>query len=44
MTAAPDIPSTAEFRRDLEAWLDENDLTPPPGNLSLDATRRSTCA
>jgi alkylation response protein AidB-like acyl-CoA dehydrogenase len=32
MTAASDqstIPSTAEFRSNLIAWLDENDLTPP---------------
>jgi hypothetical protein len=37
MTATDDIPTTAEFRRDLIAWLDENDLTPPPGEHSLDA-------
>ena len=27
----------AEFRTALRAWLDENDLTPPPGDHSLDA-------
>ena len=37
MTAAAEIPSTAEFRSRLVAWLDENDLTPPPGDHSLDA-------
>ncbi len=37
MTAVPDIPTTAEFRSRLVAWLDENDLTPPPGDHSLDA-------
>ncbi len=37
MTAPAEIPTTAEFRRDLIAWLDENDLTPPPGDHSLDA-------
>jgi alkylation response protein AidB-like acyl-CoA dehydrogenase len=37
MTAVPDIPTTAEFRSQLVAWLDENDLTPPPGDHSLDA-------
>ena len=37
MTAATEIPSTAEFRSRLVAWLDENDLTPPPGDHSLDA-------
>jgi alkylation response protein AidB-like acyl-CoA dehydrogenase len=30
-------PSTAEFRSQLVAWLDEHDLTPPPGDHSLDA-------
>ncbi len=29
--------SVAEFRTQLVAWLDENDLTPPPGDHSLDA-------
>ncbi|MCW2516987.1 MAG: putative acyl-CoA dehydrogenase FadE17 [Mycobacterium sp.] len=29
--------STAEFRERLTAWLDEHDLTPPPGDRSLDA-------
>lgn len=29
--------TTAEFRSQLVAWLDENDLTPPPGYHSLDA-------
>jgi alkylation response protein AidB-like acyl-CoA dehydrogenase len=29
--------TTAEFRAKLVAWLDENDLTPPPGDHSLDA-------
>lgn len=28
----------AEFRTRLRAWLEENDLTPPPGEHSLDAT------
>jgi alkylation response protein AidB-like acyl-CoA dehydrogenase len=37
MTAATEIPSSAEFRSRLVAWLDENDLTPPPGDHSLDA-------
>lgn len=31
------VGSTAEFRSQLVAWLDENDLTPPPGDHSLDA-------
>ena len=31
------VPSTAEFRSQLVAWLDENDLTPPDGDDSLDA-------
>jgi alkylation response protein AidB-like acyl-CoA dehydrogenase len=35
MTTAADIPTTAEFRSRLVAWLDENDLTPPPGDHSL---------
>jgi alkylation response protein AidB-like acyl-CoA dehydrogenase len=37
MTAARGIPATAEFRSRLVAWLDDNDLTPPPGDHSLDA-------
>jgi alkylation response protein AidB-like acyl-CoA dehydrogenase len=41
MTAAAEtftgIPTTAEFRSQLVAWLDEHDLTPPPGEHSLDA-------
>jgi alkylation response protein AidB-like acyl-CoA dehydrogenase len=38
MTAVPaEFSSTAEFRSQLVAWLDENDLTPPPGDHSLDA-------
>src|SRR3954469_11909592 len=37
MTAPTDIASPAEFRSRLVAWLDENDLTPPPGDDSLDA-------
>jgi alkylation response protein AidB-like acyl-CoA dehydrogenase len=32
-----DIPTTAEFRSKFVAWLDVNDLTPPPGEHSLDA-------
>jgi alkylation response protein AidB-like acyl-CoA dehydrogenase len=32
-----DIPTTAEFRAKFVAWLDENDLTPPQGEHSLDA-------
>ena len=31
------VPTTAEFRSQLVAWLDENDLTPPPGDDSLQA-------
>jgi alkylation response protein AidB-like acyl-CoA dehydrogenase len=31
------VPSTAEFRSQLVAWLDDNDLTPPPDDHSLDA-------
>jgi alkylation response protein AidB-like acyl-CoA dehydrogenase len=31
------VPATAEFRTQLVAWLDENDLTPPPDDHSLDA-------
>ncbi|MGV0794277.1 acyl-CoA dehydrogenase family protein [Mycolicibacterium sp. XJ1819] len=34
---ATGIPTTAEFRTQLVAWLDDNDLTPPPGDDSLDA-------
>jgi alkylation response protein AidB-like acyl-CoA dehydrogenase len=33
----PTIPTTGEFRSQLIAWLDENDLTPPPDDHSLDA-------
>jgi len=29
--------NVAEFRSNLRAWLDENDLTPPPDDHSLDA-------
>jgi alkylation response protein AidB-like acyl-CoA dehydrogenase len=29
--------NVTEFRSDLRAWLNENDLTPPPGEHSLDA-------
>ena len=29
------VPTTAEFRTQLATWLDENDLTPPPGDDSL---------
>ena len=29
--------NVAEFRSNLRTWLDENDLTPPPGDHSLDA-------
>ncbi len=32
-----DLSDPAEFRAALRAWLDENDLTPPPGDDSLDA-------
>ena len=39
--AARDRPTVcmnvAEFRSNLRAWLDENDLTPPPDDHSLDA-------
>ena len=34
MTEAPTV---AEFRSQLVAWLDENDLTPPADDHSLDA-------
>jgi alkylation response protein AidB-like acyl-CoA dehydrogenase len=37
MTFSTQFSSTAEFRSQLIAWLDENDLTPPPGDHSLDA-------
>src|SRR6185436_11394277 len=37
MTFTTDVPTTTEFRSQLVAWLDENDLTPPPGDHSLDA-------
>jgi alkylation response protein AidB-like acyl-CoA dehydrogenase len=37
MTVAAQFSSTAEFRSQLVAWLDEHDLTPPPGDHSLDA-------
>jgi alkylation response protein AidB-like acyl-CoA dehydrogenase len=30
-------PTVKEFRSQLVAWLDEHDLTPPPGHHSLDA-------
>jgi alkylation response protein AidB-like acyl-CoA dehydrogenase len=30
-------PTVEEFRSQLVAWLDEHDLTPPPGDHSLDA-------
>src|SRR6476619_3456860 len=32
-----DLSDPAEFRAALRAWLDENDLTPQPGDDSLDA-------
>ena len=34
------VPSTAEFRSQLVAWLDENDLTPPADDIRC----RDTCA
>jgi alkylation response protein AidB-like acyl-CoA dehydrogenase len=37
MTAFAEVPDVAEFRSKLVAWLDENDLTPPAGDHSLDA-------
>jgi alkylation response protein AidB-like acyl-CoA dehydrogenase len=37
MREATAVPTTAEFRSQLVAWLDEHDLTPPPGDHSLDA-------
>jgi alkylation response protein AidB-like acyl-CoA dehydrogenase len=37
MTFPAQFSSTAEFRSQLVAWLDEHDLTPPPGDHSLDA-------
>jgi alkylation response protein AidB-like acyl-CoA dehydrogenase len=37
MTVPAHFSSTAEFRSQLVAWLDEHDLTPPPGDHSLDA-------
>ncbi|WP_319447853.1 MULTISPECIES: acyl-CoA dehydrogenase family protein [unclassified Mycobacterium] len=37
MTVPAQFSSTAEFRSQLVAWLDEHDLTPPPGDHSLDA-------
>ena len=36
MTDFTDVTDVAEFRSELVAWLDANDLTPPPGH-SLDA-------
>lgn len=35
--ASTDAPTTTDFRSRLVAWLAENDLTPPPGDHSLDA-------
>src|SRR3954468_22358547 len=32
-----DLSEPGTFRTALRAWLDENDLTPPPGDESLDA-------
>lgn len=37
LTEAADSVTTAEFRSKLVAWLDENDLTPPADDHSLDA-------
>jgi alkylation response protein AidB-like acyl-CoA dehydrogenase len=37
MTVPTHYETTAEFRSDLTAWLNENDLTPPAGEHSLDA-------
>ncbi|MCW2590616.1 MAG: putative acyl-CoA dehydrogenase FadE17 [Mycobacterium sp.] len=37
MSEATAVPTTAEFRSQLVVWLDEHDLTPPPGDHSLDA-------
>ncbi len=34
--------NVAEFRSNLRAWLDENDLTPPSDGHSLDAHQRAT--
>lgn len=36
MTVAVDITNVQEFRTRFVAWLDEHDLTPPPGDHSLD--------
>ncbi|EKF25620.1 acyl-CoA dehydrogenase, N-terminal domain protein [Mycolicibacterium hassiacum DSM 44199] len=41
MTASTDVPTTVpgveEFRAQLVEWLEANDLTPPPGERSMDA-------
>jgi alkylation response protein AidB-like acyl-CoA dehydrogenase len=37
MTAITEVPRTADFRTRLVAWLDDNDLTPPSDDHSLDA-------
>jgi alkylation response protein AidB-like acyl-CoA dehydrogenase len=39
MTIPAQYSTTAEFRAQLTAWLDDNDLTPPAGNHSLDAVQ-----
>ncbi|BBZ21324.1 acyl-CoA dehydrogenase family protein [Mycolicibacterium gadium] len=37
LTAGTEFETVAEFRSQLVAWLDSHDLTPPPGDHSLDA-------
>jgi alkylation response protein AidB-like acyl-CoA dehydrogenase len=37
MSTFTDVPTVAEFRSQLVAWLDEHDLTPPAGDHSLGA-------
>ena len=39
MTIPAQYSTTAEFRSQLTAWLDDNDLTPPTGDHSLDAVQ-----
>ncbi|MDP9166869.1 MAG: acyl-CoA dehydrogenase family protein [Actinomycetota bacterium] len=39
MTTPARYSTTAEFRSQLAAWLDDNDLTPPAGDHSLDAVQ-----
>ena len=37
LTSGTEFDTVADFRSQLVEWLDSHDLTPPPGDHSLDA-------